>query len=126
MTSKQYYINNKERINKKNLDYYYANRERYIKKRVEYARLKKFGMIPELYEEMLNKQNNKCGICGTDKPGGRGQWHIDHCHKTNKIRGLLCQKCNMALGMFGDNIEVLLNAVKWLSLELDAFGFRKT
>lgn len=115
MTSKQYYINNKERINKKNLDYYYANRERYIKKRVEYARLKKFGMIPELYEEMLNKQNNKCGICGTDKPGGRGQWHIDHCHKTNKIRGLLCQKCNMALGMFGDNIEVLLNAVKWLS-----------
>lgn len=55
-----------------------------------------------------------CAICGTDKPGGRGRFHIDHNHETGDARGLLCIRCNQALGLFGDNPETLISASEYL------------
>lgn len=40
--------------------------------------------------------------------------HVDHCHQTGKIRGLLCQKCNMALGLLNDSVEILETAIRYL------------
>jgi hypothetical protein len=109
-----WYLENKERLNKKSLDDYYANREQRIKERVIFARKKKFGMTPEMIEEMLINQNHQCKLCGTDKPGGRGHWHIDHNHETNKVRGLLCQKCNMGIGIFNDDSQLLYKASQYV------------
>jgi hypothetical protein len=56
-----------------------------------------YGISVEQYSEMLAKQNGVCAICGS-VPGGR-RLCIDHNHETGEIRGLLCDKCNRALGM---------------------------
>ena len=69
------------------------------------------------YNELLNKQNNKCAICGIE--GGennRGdKLAVDHCHSSGKIRGLLCHKCNTALGLLKDSKENLHSAINYLS-----------
>src|SRR6267142_6623170 len=62
----------------------------------------------EDFEKMKEKQKGLCYICEkSPELGSRKTLFVDHCHKTKKIRGLLCQKCNSGLGMFNDNIELL-------------------
>ncbi len=75
----------------------------------------KFGITVDQYNELLDKQNGCCAICGTDQPDSKhGVFSIDHCHSTGKIRGLLCQPCNKGLGLFRDNAESLKAAVAYL------------
>ena len=76
---------------------------------------KTFGMTMDDYDEMLSNQNMGCKICNTKVPRGQGRFHIDHCHTTGKIRGLLCSKCNVGLGQFDDNIGKLNNAIRYLT-----------
>ncbi len=54
-----------------------------------------------------------CECCGTKLLGG-AQTHLDHCHKTGKFRGWLCNRCNRGLGYFGDCIEGLQRAIEYL------------
>lgn len=57
------------------------------------------GISVAQYLTLVTAQAGKCAICGTDKPAGRGKkLCVDHCHATNKIRGLLCHTCNSGLG----------------------------
>ena len=75
----------------------------------------KFGITPDVYDELLAKQNCKCAICGTETTGSKnGFFSIDHCHTTGKIRGLLCNACNKGLGFFKDNVAILQQASKYL------------
>lgn len=60
---------------------------------------------------LLKRQKNKCAICG--KRVGLSDC-LDHCHKTKKNRGVLCRKCNLGLGHFGDNPRMLRKALKYL------------
>lgn len=64
------------------------------------------------YEEMLRQQGGVCAICKT--PPKSAHFHIDHDHNTNKVRGILCSKCNTMLGYARDNSHVLFNAVFYL------------
>lgn len=73
-----------------------------------------YGISPEEYENILLKQNGKCAICKSDKSEFHNGLHIDHNHNTGKIRGLLCLKCNSAIGKFKDSIEILQEAIKYL------------
>lgn len=77
----------------------------------------KFNMSLEDYEQMLKAQHGLCKTCGTDKPGGsKGiYFHVDHCHTTGKVRGLLCSACNSALGLVKDNTNVLKNLIEYLN-----------
>lgn len=59
-------------------------------------------------QETLDKSNGKCEICGEKENA------IDHCHLTMKIRGLLCTRCNLAIGMFDDNIDIFKKAILYL------------
>lgn len=71
----------------------------------------RYGVSKEEYLNLLKKQGGKCATClKTTKT----KLCIDHCHKTNKIRGLLCQNCNRALGHIFDNPEVLKRMLKYL------------
>ena len=63
---------------------------------------------------MLVAQGGVCKICGGDKPDGKHGWHVDHCHVTDRIRGLLCNLCNIGLGGFKDDPAVLQKAIEYL------------
>lgn len=75
----------------------------------------KYGITFAVYKLMLEDQNNACAICKNTDPGGGNRYFcVDHCHKTGRIRGLLCYDCNVALGLFKDNRENLRVAVDYL------------
>jgi hypothetical protein len=77
---------------------------------------KKYNLSKEEYEKLLLAQNNKCAICNSDTPKGRySSFNVDHDHKTNKVRGLLCTNCNRGLGFFKDDIELLKKALYYIS-----------
>lgn len=122
--SKKYYQQNKDLIINRTHEYYNINREKILQKtREKYHRdpitylkrsrknfLKKnFNITPEDIKRMKFNQNGLCKICKKNKA-----IHLDHNHKTNKIRAILCTKCNFGIGLFNDNIEILLSAIKYL------------
>ena len=72
---------------------------------------KTYGLNKKDVDQMLLDQDNKCAIC---KKGFTKSPNIDHCHKTDKIRGLLCWNCNIGIGYLKDNPEILRNAITYL------------
>ena len=74
---------------------------------------RKFGITPETYYQLSESQSHLCAICnGIDDRGAK--LAVDHCHNTGKIRGLLCRKCNVALGYLNDDIVLLESALNYL------------
>ena len=65
--------------------------------------LRAYGITTAQRDEMLVKQGNKCASCGTAEPGSKRGWHVDHCHRTLKIRGIVCHHCNSAAGHAKDD-----------------------
>lgn len=92
----------KENINakKRKSEWREANRDRL---RINWERTV-YGVCKEELGEQF------CQICGSTE-----KLCIDHCHSSSKVRGLLCSKCNLGLGMFRDNIEYLAEAIKYLT-----------
>lgn len=80
----------------------------------DHGRKARYGIPAGTYEQMLAAQNGRCAICHTNIPGGRGEFKIDHNHDTGKVRGLLCNNCNVGLGHFKSNEGFLLEAVEYL------------
>jgi len=79
--------------------------------------LKRYGLSSSDYELMLKKQKNKCCVCKTtfDEKGAKNQGpHVDHCHKTDKVRGILCGSCNTALGLLHDDPSLFRSAIRYL------------
>jgi len=72
----------------------------------------RYGITEEDYNQMAEEQKHCCQICNNKpvKP-----LYVDHCHNTNKIRGLLCHKCNVALGHMNDDPKQLLKAVEYIT-----------
>lgn len=70
----------------------------------------------EQYDEMLKAQGGCCAVCGNNTPDGKGRFVVDHCHETGRVRGLLCTKCNVMLGMAKDSVSTLMSAVNYLRL----------
>ena len=73
-----------------------------------------YGITLEEYDKMLSDQEYRCAICDKHQDEFKKKLHVDHCHTTGKIRGLLCQKCNQGLGLFGDNKNLLIKASEYL------------
>lgn len=74
-----------------------------------------FGISIENYNALAAKQGNRCGICRTDKPGGRCRyWCVDHDHQTGVVRGLLCGRCNSGIAALGDSAEGVKRALSYL------------
>lgn len=78
---------------------------------------KKYGIDTKIYNQLLEKQLGKCAIC-VGKPGGRWDtFVVDHNHSTGKVRGLLCLKCNRAIGLIRDDIEIAKRIVEYLDAD---------
>jgi hypothetical protein len=79
-------------------------------------RLKTYGLTEEMYQAMLARQKGRCAIC-RKKPRGKHTdaiLHVDHCHETGEVRGLLCSHCNKGLGYFHDQPKMLRRAARYL------------
>ena len=113
---KEYQQANKEKINSWHKEYYQANKEKIAARIKEYKLKKKYGITLKEKKAMLKKQNNKCKICSFkfNENNFKSTSCIDHCHTTNKIRGLLCRSCNVGLGHFKDNTNLLTTAITYL------------
>lgn len=75
----------------------------------------KYNLTLEDYNAKLIEQHHKCAICGIDeKETPKGKLFVDHCHSTNKIRGLLCNNCNTGIGFLKDSITTLSKAITYL------------
>lgn len=77
------------------------------------SRAYKYSVTKEFLVELREKQNGKCAICG-EIPITKRSLHVDHCHKTNSVRGLLCHGCNTGIGALKEDAGILLNAIKYL------------
>lgn len=104
-------------------DYYQKNKNRLREKRrsrtISQERLRKYALkyhynlSIEDYEAFIVVQKGRCAICGSiftnnNKP------HVDHSHTTGQVRGLLCKKCNIGLGMFSDDMTLFQMVIKYL------------
>jgi len=94
---------------------YERNRGKKRPNRIDHRRNRRLGIVERDYLEMFRKQNGKCAICGVSHLELRKRLCIDHDHKTGKVRGLLCLKCNWVLGHCLDSTEILSNAIGYLS-----------
>lgn len=106
--------------------YYSANRDRVLARqrvydsthsnvdRMRKSRMKAFGLTPSDYDALLLAQGGVCKVCGATKPGGNGRFVVDHDHKTGKVRGLLCTRCNLMLGCARDDRSILSSASLYL------------
>jgi len=142
---KKYYLENKEKLKEYQKKYVQSpkgketkkkSRKKYSKspkgkksqkkwrkspkgKSIDYANniKQKYNLEIDDYNRMFNEQNGCCIICGVHQSKLTKRLSIDHNHKTGKIRGLLCHKCNIGLGVFEDSIEILQKAIEYLKKE---------
>lgn len=116
-------------------DLNYKNKEKYLEKNrissakfrslnkdsyklsVKMSTYKKLGITitKEEYLNLYEEQEGKCKICNMIPTGHKKSLCLDHDHITLKVRGLLCDNCNTALGKFKDNIHLLQNAINYLN-----------
>ena len=78
---------------------------------------KTYGVSYTEYGELLESQDYKCVLCKSDTANNKRteRLFVDHCHTTGQVRGLLCSKCNHALGLFNDDPNLLLEGIKYLN-----------
>jgi hypothetical protein len=107
---------------KKNKASHYAKGRAWVKSNPEaWKRLmrradlkEKYGLTVAAYDALLSRQGNACAVCNIHMQSLRRRLAVDHCHVTSKIRGLLCDECNMAIGLLKDRPELLRIAAIYL------------
>ena len=99
----------------------YQQRQKSQKKALK-KRLRHFGLSEKTYEHLLNSQENCCAICLRGASNTR-RLAIDHDHKTKKVRGLLCTRCNLGLGCFRDDADQLTAAIAYLDHNQNNWGW---
>ena len=75
---------------------------------------RKYGITFTEFKEMFEIQESKCKICQKELELLDKNTHVDHCHFSGKVRGILCSRCNLTLGQIKDSIVILENAIKYL------------
>jgi hypothetical protein len=114
--NRNYYKNNKEDCIAYQKEYRktYKNTDGY-KQSIRRRNLKRYGLTLEAFDEMITTQDGRCAICErkaedvSDKPLA-----VDHSHTTGKVRGLLCQFCNTALGSLREDIDVMQKMIAYV------------
>lgn len=111
----RHYHNRREKVLAYNKQYRKDNKEKlkdYLKKYNQEYGIKQYGITPEEYQEMLERQGGVCAVCGG--LSNRKRLFIDHDHKTGRVRGLLCHKCNSGLGLLRDSLEIVYKLASYL------------
>ena len=111
----------KECANLKARDHHSSRKdsEDYISRRKDVRIRKTYGIDLHTYNEKLISQGCMCAICKVSLPMSGNFTHLDHDHKTGKLRSFLCTNCNRGLGHFQDNKEIIMSALKYLQSYTD-------
>jgi hypothetical protein len=102
---------NRDRARQYAREYYHKHGNPYKQRDAKLRR--EFGITAEQYEVMFEQQRGVCAICGGVNASGM-RLHVDHCHSSGKVRGLLCANCNLGLGNLKDSVEVMSRAIDYL------------
>jgi len=137
---RRWYLKNKEKAKKKANETYNLNKDKIsfkrkldrklnpdkykqaAKKRYNPLKSKEYSwknagivdMSIERYNELLDKQNHKCAICTEPSINFKKALAVDHNHKTGKVRGILCDNCNRALGYLKESEEIIINLLNYV------------
>lgn len=110
-------------------NHYAKNKQSYNNRSRQNHLKNKYNISYEEYLKLYSNRKGKCDICvKTCEPAGpnlsnrKNALVVDHCHKTNKVRGLLCQTCNQGIGLFKDSIDNLISAHVYLLQDSDIKG----
>lgn len=95
--------------------YYHQNRLKYRERRL----IRLYGITLADYDRILEEQGGGCAICSVDMEQYQREFDVDHCHETGKVRGLLCNPCNQAIGLLDEHPERLARAAQYLGFTLD-------
>lgn len=121
--SHEWYIKNAKQVKIKSKNYYLKNKKRLVKVKRAYRLKTNYGLSVQDYAKMFNSQNGVCKICKKPETtiikNARISLSVDHCHKTGKVRGLLCRHCNNAIGLLWDDPKLLKSALKYLEKSLE-------
>jgi len=116
--SRKYKKKNREKVLQNLKEYRKSHKEEIKKQKRNHRLLINYGLNEIEYNKLFVKQNGVCAICfEKEKVLIRGKvppLSVDHDHKTKKVRGLLCSRCNLILGGSNDNIKILENCIKYL------------
>jgi hypothetical protein len=111
---KAYARKHKDKIRYSSLKWARSNPERVLENHI-----KRNGITIVQYKELFKEQEGKCAICKVPQSQLKRRLSVDHDHDTKQIRGLLCQPCNLALGMFNDSVTTLSSAIGYLGYDDD-------
>lgn len=120
LCQKCYYLENKIKIYLRTKAYAKTPKGLEIQKRAGHKyylktfRKKKYGLTHDQIRAMVEEQNGKCAICYCVPK----KFCVDHCHLSGQTRGLLCNNCNLAIGLMKESIPALLNAIQYLRKDI--------
>ena len=83
------------------------------RRRAATSRLWAYGVTQESFDTKFESQGRKCAICGTTDPSKSG-WQTDHDHASNRFRGVLCNPCNLFIGLAKESVHTLMKAIMYL------------
>lgn len=120
VSNKEAHVEHERRHRTDNKDSVKSNKQKYITnnpKSIKNSALKfSYGITIEQYQVMLKSQQESCAICNINQSELTKALCVDHCHKTGKIRALLCRQCNSALGFIKENIEAAQKLVEYIKI----------
>ena len=119
-TNNSEYIKNYREVNSESIREWAStyNKARYPLEREKHLNrhfMKKYGITLEERDKMLEAQGGCCKLCNKTSSVKNRKWHVDHCHVTGRIRGILCHNCNVMLANAKDNPDTLLAAIAYLA-----------
>lgn len=107
----QWDIDNREHRKEYAKQYKTKRPDYFVRKHLDYS----YGITLEEYETMRESQRGRCAVCGKhEEETQRKRLFVDHSHSSGKIRGLLCQQCNTALGMVNEDTDILFALASYL------------
>jgi Autographiviridae endonuclease VII len=108
---------NLERISTAAAEYRRANPDKCRVAQRRNGLKRNYGLTVDQYDALLTEQQGRCAICGGTEPGPNyARFVVDHCHRTGKVRGLLCALCNWGIGYLQDNPEIMTSATVYLRM----------
>lgn len=113
--SKRYRERHPEKYKESQKKFREKNKKYMSDRQRKYQLRDKYGITEEDYDKMFLEQQGKCAICESTEQTGKWQrFGVDHCHKTGKVRALLCNECNRGIGLLKDNADLLRKAANYL------------
>lgn len=109
------YAKNRERDNGKMREYYARFRDVIRDQRLR----RSYNITQSEYAILSELQGGVCAICYRPEPRKNGKLHVDHSHTHGNVRGLLCGRCNTGIGLFQDDISLLISAIQYLDGQND-------